>query len=193
VPQRRDSNDCELSASYFGARTDVLLPGLRGKSTCYPYGLATVSRAAVQRLAQFNNLGLNFVTFRQDSAQKLSETIRTDPRGILNVNELKRKNVSIRASYYALPIAYLKWLTVFRHRKTPKPSSFFGAEFAVHYGASLLLSNFRHSRHQRDDNRLIRRKPPLQIFLEQVGIPPRHLKRSCDLGAFADGTHTRHG
>jgi hypothetical protein len=84
-------------------------------------------------LAQFNNLGLNFVTFREHSAQKLSKTIRTDPRGVLNVNELKRENVLIRASHYALPISHLEWQTLLGHRKTPKPWSVFGADFAVHY------------------------------------------------------------
>ena len=84
-------------------------------------------------LAQFNNLSLNFVTFREHSAQKLSKTIRTDPRGVLNVNELKRENVLIRASYYALPITHLKWQTLLGHRKTPKPWSVFRADFAAHY------------------------------------------------------------
>ena len=69
----------------------------------------------------FHNLGLNFVTFREHSAQKLRKPIRTGPRGVLNVNELKRENVLIRASYYALPISHLEWQTLFGHRKTPKP------------------------------------------------------------------------
>ena len=84
-------------------------------------------------LAQFSNLSLNVVTFREHSAQKLSKTIRTDPCGILNVNELKRENELIRASYYALPISHLKSRTLFGHRKTPKPWSVLGADFAVHY------------------------------------------------------------
>jgi hypothetical protein len=98
-----------------------------------------IERTALN-LAQFNNLSLNFVTFRKHSAQKLSKTIRTDPCGVLNVNELKRENVVIRASYYALPISHLKWQTVLGHRKTPKPWSVFGADFAVHcrrYGLRL--------------------------------------------------------
>ena len=88
---------------------------------------------SIDSLAQFNNLSLNFVTFREHSAQKLSKTIRTDPCGVLNVNELKRENVLIRASYCALPISHLKSRTLFGHRKTPKPWSVFGADFAVHY------------------------------------------------------------
>ena len=91
-----------------------------------------IERTAL-KLAQFNNLSLNFVTFRKHSAQKLSKTILTDPSGVLNVNELKRENVLIGASYYALPISHLKWQTVLEHRKTPKPWSIFGADFAVHY------------------------------------------------------------
>src|SRR5215472_11412364 len=90
-------------------------------------------RAHALNLAQFNNLSLNFVTFRKHSAQKLSKTIWTDPCRVLNVNELKSENVLIRASYYALPISHLNWQTVLGHRKTPKPSSVFGADFAVHY------------------------------------------------------------
>jgi hypothetical protein len=84
-------------------------------------------------LAQFSNLSLNVVTFREHSAQKLSKTMRTDPGGVFNVNELKLENVLIRASYYAPPISHLKWQTLFEYRKTPKPSSAFGADFAVHY------------------------------------------------------------
>jgi hypothetical protein len=91
-----------------------------------------IDRTALD-LAQFNNLSLNIVTFRKHSAQKLSKTIRTDPCGVLNVNELKRESVLIRASCYALPISHLKWQTFLGHRKTPKPSSVFGADFAVHY------------------------------------------------------------
>jgi hypothetical protein len=61
------------------------------------------ARAHGPNLAQFNNFSLNFVTFRKHSAQKLSKTIWTDPCGILILNELKRENVLIRASCYALP------------------------------------------------------------------------------------------
>jgi hypothetical protein len=63
----------------------------------------------------------------------LSKTIWTDPCGVLKVGELKRENVSIRASYYALPISHLKWPTFLGHGNTPKPLSVFGADFAVHY------------------------------------------------------------
>jgi hypothetical protein len=91
-----------------------------------------IERTALN-LDQFHNLSLNFVPFRKHSTQKLSKTIWTDPCGVLIVNELKRENVSIRASYYALPISHLKWQTVLGHRKTPKPWSVFGADFAVHY------------------------------------------------------------
>jgi len=102
-------------------------------------------------LAQFNNLSLNFVSFGKHSAQKLSKTIGADPCGALIVNELKRENVSIRVSYYALPISYLKGQTVLGQGKTPKPPSAFGADFAVHYGRyGLRLAAFwtwlRHAR-----------------------------------------------
>jgi hypothetical protein len=90
-------------------------------------------RVGSLNLAQFDNLGLNFVTFCKHSAEKLSKTIWTDPCGILDVNELKRESVLIRASDYALPISHLKWQALFGDRKTPKPSSIFGADFAVHY------------------------------------------------------------
>jgi hypothetical protein len=63
----------------------------------------------------------------------LSKTIRTEPGAVFNVNELKLEYVSIRASYYAPPVSHLKWQTLFGYRKTPKPSSVFGADFAVHY------------------------------------------------------------
>jgi hypothetical protein len=42
----------------------------------------------------------------------LSKTIRTDPCGVLNINELKPENVLFRTSYYALPVSHLKWQTV---------------------------------------------------------------------------------
>ena len=101
-----------------------------------------IERTAL-KLAQFNNLSLNFVTFRKHSAQKLSKTIWTDPSGVLNVNELKRENVLIRASHYALPISHRKWPIVSGHKKTPKPRSVFGADFAVHYRRyALRLSAF---------------------------------------------------
>src|SRR5215831_1761016 len=87
----------------------------------------------LRRSGQGVNLSLNFFTFPKHSAQKLSKTIWTDPCGVLNVSELESENILIRASYYTLPISHLKWLTVSRHRKTPKPCSVFGADFAVHY------------------------------------------------------------
>ena len=95
---------------------------------------ANVAMSAV--LGQFHNLSLNFVTLRNHSAQKLSKTVRTDPRGVLNVNELKLENVFVRASYYPLPISHLKWQAILGDRKTPKPWPAFGADFALDYRRS---------------------------------------------------------
>ncbi len=102
-------------------------------------------RAQGAHLTQFNNLGLNFVTFRKHSAQKLSKTVWTGPCGVLNVSELKRESVLIGASYYGLPVSHVKWQALLGQRKTPKPQTVFGPDFALHdrrYGSGSLLFEF---------------------------------------------------